>query len=474
MVFFNYATKQMAAKIVYYGPGLCGKTTNLQYIYNKTSPKARGEMVSLATETDRTLFFDLLPLDVGTIAGFRARFQLYTVPGQVFYNSTRRLVLKGVDAIVFIADSQKPMLDANMESFKNMIDNLSSHNLHLQDIPYVIQYNKRDLPNILDITLLNKYLNKENVPYYEAIAITGKGVINTLKGISKLTIRHLRQKAAERERARGHRKSAKVPIATAKTMPKSAPVKTITREVKTVNKPVAKEAKHVLTLKEKLALLKENHSAESTVKAPAKPLQTEKDIERLRTEFSAAKEKIKAKLEIDSDTVRKAQKPAAAPITQPVEIHEPKKGPEKVKEHSIENSLDNLKRMLLEEPAEEAAPAQSNDEIDSMISSLYAGSKQEISQETMDETESLLTDYLTAHMPEVLPEIKITKDYQIVISRNRLKALQDAILVLNLHSNMNKTPEIERKFKVDIAKGDGRIPNKIILNLSFIIQGSEE
>src|SRR5689334_23193179 len=148
MVFFNYATMQMAAKIVYYGPGLCGKTTNLHHIYAKTSPQSRGEMVSLETETDRTLFFDLLPIDVGVIGGFKTRLQLYTIPGQVFYNTTRKLVLKGVDGVVFVADSQQAMQDANVESFQNLRENLKEIGLKLDEIPLVIQLNKRDLPNV--------------------------------------------------------------------------------------------------------------------------------------------------------------------------------------------------------------------------------------------------------------------------------------------------------------------------------------
>jgi mutual gliding-motility protein MglA len=195
MVFFNYSTMQMAAKVVYYGPGLCGKTTNLQYIYRKTSPTSRGEIVSLETETDRTLFFDLLPIDVGTISGFKARFQLYTVPGQVFYNSTRKLVLRGVDGLVFIADSQVPMLEANMESLLNLKQNLADQNLLIDEIPLVFQYNKRDLKNILSLDELNKALNPRNLPYYEAAAIYGKGVFETLKGISKITLVTIRRKA---------------------------------------------------------------------------------------------------------------------------------------------------------------------------------------------------------------------------------------------------------------------------------------
>ncbi len=194
MVFFNYSTMQMVVKIVYYGPGLCGKTTNLEYIYSKTSPKSRGEMVSLETETDRTLFFDLLPIEVGVIGGFKTRFQLYTVPGQVFYNSTRKLVLKGVDGIVFVADSQRPMLEANIESFKNLEENLADLGINIDDIPIVLQYNKRDLKNICSVEELNEALNKKGYPYVEAIAITGKGVFETLKLISKYTLLSVRKK----------------------------------------------------------------------------------------------------------------------------------------------------------------------------------------------------------------------------------------------------------------------------------------
>ncbi len=188
MVFFNYATMQMAAKVVYYGPGLCGKTTNLQHIYQKTSPKSRGEMVSLETETDRTLFFDLLPLDVGNIAGFKTRFQLYTVPGQVFYNSTRKLVLRGVDGIVFVADSQKAMLDANVESLNNLKENLVELGLNIEEVPLVLQYNKRDLKNVVSMEELNLALNPRNLSYFEASALQGTGVFETLKGISRATL----------------------------------------------------------------------------------------------------------------------------------------------------------------------------------------------------------------------------------------------------------------------------------------------
>ncbi len=188
MVILNYSTMEMVAKIVYYGPGLGGKTTNLQTIHNRTAAESRGQMVSLATETDRTLFFDLLPLDVGMIGGFRAKFQLYTVPGQVFYNTTRKLVLKGVDGLVFVADSQVPMMDANRESFQNLRDNLAELNLTVHDRPIVLQYNKRDIPKVLSIEQLERTLNPDGFPYVEASAINGIGVFETLREISKLTL----------------------------------------------------------------------------------------------------------------------------------------------------------------------------------------------------------------------------------------------------------------------------------------------
>ena len=200
MVFFNYATMQMAAKIVYYGPGLCGKTTNLHHIYAKTSPQSRGEMVSLETETDRTLFFDLLPIDVGVIGGFKTRLQLYTIPGQVFYNTTRKLVLKGVDGIVFVADSQKAMLDANLESFKNLRENLAEIGLSIDEIPLVLQLNKRDLPNIATADDVVDVIDPERkYDFVEAVASRGDGVFETLKVISKLTLRTLRRRMTGEE-----------------------------------------------------------------------------------------------------------------------------------------------------------------------------------------------------------------------------------------------------------------------------------
>ncbi len=201
MVFFNYATMQMAAKVVYYGPGLCGKTTNLHHIYGKTAPGSRGEMISLETETDRTLFFDLLPIDVGVIGGFKTRLQLYTVPGQVFYNTTRKLVLRGVDGIVFVADSQRAMKDANVESFQNMETNLQEIGLSAAEIPLVLQFNKRDLANVLSVDELRGSLDpKGQFNYVEAVALRGDGVFETLKEISKLTLKALKKKMMGEEK----------------------------------------------------------------------------------------------------------------------------------------------------------------------------------------------------------------------------------------------------------------------------------
>jgi signal recognition particle receptor subunit beta len=197
MVFLNYTTMQMTAKIVYYGPGLCGKTTNLQWIHGKTAPRSRGEMVSLETEADRTLFFDLLPLDVGIIGGMKVRLQLYTVPGQVFYNATRRLVLKGVDGVVFVADSQVPALEPNEESLANLKQNLEELGLSVADLPIVFQYNKRDLRNIHSVDKLEEGLNPTGAPSFEAAAIHGVGVFETLKEISRLALDSVRSRIVE-------------------------------------------------------------------------------------------------------------------------------------------------------------------------------------------------------------------------------------------------------------------------------------
>jgi len=193
MSFINYSSREINCKIVYYGPGLCGKTTNLQYVYAKTNPDAKGKMISLATETERTLFFDFLPLSLGEIRGFKTRFHLYTVPGQVFYDASRKLILKGVDGVVFVADSQIERMEANLESVENLRVNLQEQGYDLDKIPYVVQYNKRDLPNVATIEELHRLINPSGVPEYQAVAPTGVGVFDTLKAVAKLVLNELRK-----------------------------------------------------------------------------------------------------------------------------------------------------------------------------------------------------------------------------------------------------------------------------------------
>jgi len=193
MSFINYSSREINCKIVYYGPGLCGKTTNLQHIYQKTNPDVKGKMISLATETERTLFFDFLPLALGEIRGFKTRFHLYTVPGQVFYDASRKLILKGVDGVVFVADSQIERMEANIESLDNLKVNLKEQGYDLAKIPYVIQYNKRDVPNAAPLAELKRLLNPQGAIEFEACATTGQGVFETLKAVAKLVLTDLKK-----------------------------------------------------------------------------------------------------------------------------------------------------------------------------------------------------------------------------------------------------------------------------------------
>ncbi|HMW01172.1 MAG: GTPase domain-containing protein [Blastocatellia bacterium] len=193
MTFINYASREINCKIVYYGPGLGGKTTNLQYIYDSTAPQAKGKLISLATETDRTLFFDFLPLELGTVRGFKTRFHLYTVPGQVFYDASRKLILKGVDGVVFVADSQYERMDANIESLWNLENNLKAQGYDLMKIPYVLQLNKRDLPGVMPIEELKKELMRKGEPVFEGVAFKGVGVFDTLKAVAKQVLVELKK-----------------------------------------------------------------------------------------------------------------------------------------------------------------------------------------------------------------------------------------------------------------------------------------
>ena len=191
MSLINYSSREINCKIVYYGPGLGGKTTNIQYVYDKLNPDTKGKLVSLATEMDRTLFFDFLPLELGTVKGFKTRFHLYTVPGQVYYNASRKLILRGVDGIVFVADSDEHRIDANLECLYNLHENLAEHNLKAEDLPIVMQWNKRDMPTALPVAELESELNPNSYQSFEAVAIQGTGVFDTLKSISKMVLHRL-------------------------------------------------------------------------------------------------------------------------------------------------------------------------------------------------------------------------------------------------------------------------------------------
>jgi signal recognition particle receptor subunit beta len=196
MSFINYSAREINCKVVYYGPGLGGKTTNLIYIYKKTSPDSKGKMISLATETERTLFFDFLPLALGMIRGFKVRFHLYTVPGQVFYDASRKLILRGVDGVIFVADSQVERMEANIESIDNLRKNLQDQGFNLDTIPFAIQYNKRDLPNVVPVEEMNRVLNPKGVPHFEGVAPVGTGVFETLKEVAKQVILEIKKTAS--------------------------------------------------------------------------------------------------------------------------------------------------------------------------------------------------------------------------------------------------------------------------------------
>jgi len=193
MAFINYASREINCKLVYYGPGLGGKTTNLQHIYEKTNQDVKGKLISLATETERTLFFDFLPLELGTIRGFRTRFHLYTVPGQVFYDASRKLILKGCDGVVFVSDSQEARMEANVESLRNLEENLTANGFDLKEMPYVLQLNKRDMPTAVPVEEMTKALRYKDEEFFEAIAIEGKGVFETLKALARLVLQDLKK-----------------------------------------------------------------------------------------------------------------------------------------------------------------------------------------------------------------------------------------------------------------------------------------
>ena len=383
MVFFNYATMQMAAKIVYYGPGLCGKTTNLHHIYGRTSPGSRGEMVSLETETDRTLFFDLLPLDVGVIGGFKTRVQLYTVPGQVFYNTTRKLVLKGVDGVVFVADSQRAMKDANLESLTNLRSNLAEINVKLDELPVVLQYNKRDLSNVLSLEELEETLNPaRQYESHEACAVLGQGVFETLKAISKITLRSLKKRMLGEERpARAAptfvaSAAPAIPAAPAPPSPPPAesPMETLQVELDDLTQEIAVQKEATL---EMLSLPEE--VPEETRPAPPPPpelLSTEEfdasDVETVQ-EFEEALNSLDSPLP-EAVTAAAAQEPEIGEVVFAEETQVEEVKPEAVKHVRVRSNIDILAELeklrknatsapLPDRPARRTAPGISIDDL---------------------------------------------------------------------------------------------------------------
>jgi signal recognition particle receptor subunit beta len=301
MVFLNQTTMQMTAKIVYYGPGLCGKTTNLQWIHAKTAPRSRGEMVSLETEADRTLFFDLLPLDVGVIGGMKVRLQLYTVPGQVFYNATRRLVLKGVDGVVFVADSQMAAHEANAEALANLRANLEELGLRFDDIPVVFQYNKRDLNQIQSLDVMRRELNPGGAPDFEAAALHGVGVFETLKTVSRVALSAVRTRVAEENR----REPAPPGKVVRPAPPEASSPPPAMPEPKAAASPVAHSLSELVPDPSSIAEVKVEFAEEVTGKFEVRPVATldrtdlEQELEKLRAAAGRAKASAIASREMD-------------------------------------------------------------------------------------------------------------------------------------------------------------------------------
>jgi len=290
VVYVNYSTRQINIKIVYYGPGLSGKTTNLEYIYKKTQNSYRGELVSLNTDGERTLFFDLLPMEIGKIRDLVTKVQLYTVPGQVHYNKTRKLVLKGVDGLVFVADSQASLIDANKESFNNMVENLKSYDRSIKNIPLVFQYNKQDLSNLMPVEDLNRILNPNNYPYFASIAIQGKGVLETLRTITKKTLQVVKKDILDNEKKielqnveAQAKKGNKTSINS--NQHKSAPGKENTRTIKMTEKERDKLKEQVM---QKIKVLREKQILKDL---PAKGKDEATEID--KSDFETPEKKIK-------------------------------------------------------------------------------------------------------------------------------------------------------------------------------------
>jgi signal recognition particle receptor subunit beta len=305
MASINYASKEISCKIVFYGPGLSGKTTNLQYVHKKIPPQTRGDLISLATDQDRTLYFDFLPVDIGKVHGFSTKFQLYTVPGQVYYNATRKLVLRGVDGLVFVADSQKNKMDENIESLQNLVENLSEYGYKIERIPLVLQYNKRDLPDIMPVEEMEKILNPKGLHYFEAVATTGLGVFDTLKCISKLVLDQARRKQLFPERETVPTETEEKPTEPDISQPPKAEPHEIESAKEMVTSAPSLQSKDsqatVATIPEKVSETYPEKVSIEPEKTPRKTLPEVKlDVEKVEKE---EKEKLEKRLAADGATI---------------------------------------------------------------------------------------------------------------------------------------------------------------------------
>jgi signal recognition particle receptor subunit beta len=305
MASINYASKEISCKIVFYGPGLSGKTTNLQYVHKKIPPQTRGDLISLATDQDRTLYFDFLPVDIGKVHGFSTKFQLYTVPGQVYYNATRKLVLRGVDGLVFVADSQKNKMDENIESLQNLVENLSEYGYKIERIPLVLQYNKRDLPDIMPVEEMEKSLNAKGLHYFEAVATTGLGVFDTLKCISKLVLDQARRKQLFPERETVPTETEEKPTEPDISQPPKAEPHEIESAKEMVTSAPSLQSKDsqatVATIPEKVSETYPEKVSIEPEKTPRKTLPEVKlDVEKVEKE---EKEKLEKRLAADGATI---------------------------------------------------------------------------------------------------------------------------------------------------------------------------
>ncbi len=304
MVSINYAFREICCKIVYYGPGLSGKTTNLIYIHKKAPPQTKGELISLATDADRTLYFDFLPLDIGKVQGFTTKFQLYTVPGQVYYNATRKLVLRGVDGLIFVADTQAAKMEENIESMHNLVENLEEYGYNLDELPMIMQYNKRDLDEVSSIEELERILNPRGLPYFEAVAVTGVGVFDTLKAISKMVLDKARGKSEPEEKKELVAAAVQSEVPASASVKKEEPgLKPVPELVMAIREPIAAETEKKFERSESVDEVKKVERVEEKKKAeeretvrqikPAERIEKTEETEIAREEKAEEREMVR-------------------------------------------------------------------------------------------------------------------------------------------------------------------------------------